>query len=192
MLFFCWSVCCVCFGASEVQLWINWERRSGVSSSSVEPLSSWSWIVLVSVVCSCCWMGGRSRGDGDRGSCCLLESSAYEVAYHRDPFRAILCRGEPGRVALEVVGLCWFWLVVVMRQGRLPITWPVFLVSGTFSVWLTSLDSSSKQALSSDLRGGGWQFFFASFQYTPLCLRIHDVIPFAANKSSALCGSRTM
>ena len=50
-----------------------------------------------------CWLGCRSRGDGGRGSCWLLESAAYKVAFHRVPFQAILCRGEPSRVAREIV-----------------------------------------------------------------------------------------
>ena len=33
----------------------------------------------------------------------MLESVAYKVAFHRVPFRATLCRGEPGRVARDIV-----------------------------------------------------------------------------------------
>ena len=43
------------------------------------------------------------RSGGGRGSCWLFESAAYEVTLHRVPFRAVLRRGEPGRVACEFV-----------------------------------------------------------------------------------------
>ena len=76
---------------------------SCLSTSSVSP-SSWSWALVVRVVCSCVVgsvvvvvvMEGR-------GSCCLLQSAAYKVAFSGVLFEAILCLGAPGRVAREVV-----------------------------------------------------------------------------------------
>ena len=46
----------------------------------------------------CC----RRSGDEGRESRWVLESAAYKVAFHIFPFRAILCRGGPGRVAREI------------------------------------------------------------------------------------------
>ena len=55
-----------------------------------------------------------------------------EVAFRRVPFRAILCRGEPGGVAREivVVSVGSGWLPVCV-EVVFPISCPVFLVSGT-------------------------------------------------------------
>ena len=46
----------------------------------------------------CCVCGGEGRG-----SCWLFESAAYEVTFHRVSFRAVLHRGDPDRVAREIV-----------------------------------------------------------------------------------------
>ena len=45
--------------------------------------SSWSWASVVHVVCSCCWLGCRSRGDGSRVGCLsLLHAKSLPMESH--------------------------------------------------------------------------------------------------------------
>ena len=64
----------------------------------------------------CCWLGCRSRGDGDRELCWMLESAAYKVAFYRVPFRDILYHCESSLTLRSSTHL-----------------WPVFLASSTLS-----------------------------------------------------------
>ena len=69
------------------------------------------------------------------------------VAFHYGvPFRATVCRGEPGHVAREIV---LSLLILIGCRYALMSSSPLSLASGTLSVWLISLDSSRRSALSS-------------------------------------------
>ena len=145
--------CCGCFGVAEVQLSIR-EKMSSVSSSSLSssllPPSSWSRAAAVYVVCSCVvgWViVVVVMGCGE--SCWFLESAAHTITVHRVPFRFILCRGEPDRVAREIV---------VVLAGKYALWSSSHLLASLPCFWyplasLISLDFSWKYAQSSGLRG---------------------------------------
>ena len=95
------------------------QRMSSVSSSQVPP-SFWSWTLVMYVVCLCVvsWvvvvvvMGVVSRVG-------CLSLPAFQVALHRVPLRAILCRGGKGRPGREIpvlsVGSVRLWVCVVNK-----------------------------------------------------------------------------
>ena len=138
---------------------------SGVPSSSCSSSSLGVVLVLVLSLCrellGCC-----SRGDRNRGYCWLF----HEVALHSIPFRVAR--------EIDVVSVGSIWLqvdveVVLPCRGQSP------LFMEPFFAWLILLGSNWRQARSDGLR--------VHPCLPPVFLRIHDVIPFAANKSSAVC-----
>ena len=60
----------------------------------------------------------------DRVDC--FESATHEVSFHRVPFRAVLRRGEPGRVAREIVivPVGSVWLQVYVEVVFPSLGWP--------------------------------------------------------------------
>ena len=68
-----WSVCCGFFVAVEEHLPFVWKRMCGVVSAAFVLVAGLSRVRCLS---DCCWLGCRSRGEGGRGSCWLLESAA--------------------------------------------------------------------------------------------------------------------
>ena len=117
-----------------------------------------------------CWLGCRE-------SCWWLESAAYKVAFHRVPFRAILCRGEPNCVAREIVD------VSVGSGGcRYALRSPSHLFADIpcFQHPFCLIDITGFHLEISSVQGPSWclAIILASFQKILLCPRIHDEVPF--------------
>ena len=142
-------------------MWLMWLQVQLSMNSSLVRRHLWCRPQLV------CSRGNRGRGSW----VWLLESAADEFTFHCMPFRAVFRRNEPRHVARGLV-------VVSVGSGQ------VFLVSGVKFAWLILLVSSGRRAWSNCLRGA---IILACSQLIGLCLRIHDVIPLAANKSFAVC-----
>ena len=87
--------------------------------------------------------------------------------------------------------LCEFWFVAGLSRCRLPFSWPVFFLSETPSAWLVSLGSSWRLGF---VQRPSWCLGtpLAFFHDILLCPRTHDVVPVAANRSSAWWVARTM
>ena len=112
-----------------------------------------------------CWLGCRGRVDCLR----LLLVKSLSIASHFEPSSAVV---RPGRVAREIV-------VVSVGSGRLQVQ---------VGVVFPSLGRSSLFPVPVFVVFGNHPSLLPINQ---LCLKIHDVIPLAANKSSTLCVALT-
>ena len=152
---------------------VSCDKMSSVSSSSFS--SSLFLVVCISRVCNLvvrCWLGCRRRGDRGRGSCWLFESAAHEVAFHGISVRIVFRGGEPCHVMSLAKSSSMSWPVILCFQ------YPFCLV-----------DIVEFQLDTNWFRRSSWclALILACLRQIWLCLRIHDVIPLAANKSSTLC-----
>ena len=93
---FCWFVCCGCFVVVEDELGCS--RLRFFVRVLLVGLSLLWWVVA-------------------RAGCWLLESAAYNIDFHGVPFRATMCRGEPGLVArgMVIVSVDCGWLLVCVH-----------------------------------------------------------------------------
>ena len=113
----------------------------------------------------------------------LFESAAHTVAFHGVPFQTVLCRSDSSRVVREivVVSVNFSWLQISLHIVFPSLGWSSLLPVGF------QLEISFVQRRSWCLA-----IALACFRHILLWLRIHDVIPFTVNKTSAFWVARTL
>ena len=146
---------------------------SSFSSSSLAPPSFWSWASVVYVVCSCCWWSGRVK-------CWLLEPAACKIAFHGVPFRSVVSQVVSFARSLLSLLVLVGCRCALMSSSHLLACLPCF----RYPFCLVDI---AEFHLEISLVQPSWclAIFLARLQYILLFLRIHDVIQFAANRSSA-------
>ena len=146
--------------------------------------------IRVRCLCVCCWLGFRSRGGGSVGRVVclsLLLMKSLSMVLHSEPCCAVVSQvfslGKSWLLLLVLVG-CTYALRSSSHLFAGPPSFrcPFCLIDTTrFSLAIDFVERSS----------WCWAINLACFQYILLCLGIHNVVPFTANKSSTLCVART-
>ena len=156
---------------------VSWERMTSASSSSSLALSSsWASVVCVCCLSSCCsvWLALSVTMRVVTHVGCLSTATYKVVLGIAVPIQAM----SLGRRSLLVAAHSLVW----QQLTRLPISWLIAFAS----VALCLVSTGGLHFEMSGLQRSSWcgATNLDFFQYILLCLRNHDVICFAVNRSS--------
>ena len=133
----------------------------------------------------CCWFGCRCRGDA-KSWVVLVESAAHtkslSIEFHFEPSCAVVSQVASFVRSLLSLNTLVGCIYDLMSSSHLLAGLPCF----PYPFCLVHI--AAFQLNMSFVQRPSWclAIILACFQFLLLSLRIHDVVPFAANKSSAL------